>query len=475
MRAMSGTDDEINQEDEVYRALSEGIARITPRTKLTIAEFRAGARAEAWHVRRDENGTPTADRWPIETAVLRDPDAFYRQVRPAFIVRTGGNSPEDPSAQLLRSRQLPGYECQTPLDQILREAIRVSPLVAAYELALLDLASDRHHGDGRLELAGLPLFPIGASHGDKTQFQVRVEPTAGDGTSFVIVTRDRQPNVAPKNQAFQPVQIQSAAVPPGTYDLTAELTRPGRVVIHGLPVELGRPCGPGQLLSSWEGARRQVPERLPRAEPVHLICLVEACGGSDRLHTRIDRLVKLVNAAAALSPQLVVTVVSYGPHSVTWAAPDEAPAVRAWAAPADRAEHVLHELGDQRPNDREYLRAAQLECVLAWLASYLSDREGRLVLVAAGGRPPHPHRMDPSTQIIPCPDRVNWKPQFERLLGLGTTFGALRDKEWRGEIWQALGRNVAATVDDAVNIPDFVAALGLHGSGQVVPLPLLVA
>jgi hypothetical protein len=474
---MSGAEEEIYREDKVYRALSDGIARLIGKRILTVVESRASGQPVIWRVRRDENGTPMADRRPVEAAVLRDPDALCRLVNPAFIVRTGDHPPEELPHLLPDTSQVPVYACQASLDQMLREAIRVSPLVVAYELALLGEAPAKHPGAGRLELTGQPLFSIGASHGDKTQVRVRIEPTGTDETSFAIVTRDPRSTVPPKDQAFQPVQLQSAVVPAGTWELTAELARPGRVVFHGLPVELSRPASqsPEQLMSSWEDIKRRVPERLPKTEPVHLICLIELCGVSDLLQLRIDRLVKLVNAAEAASRQLAVTVVAYGPHSVTWAVEDEAPSVRAWAASADRAEHVLQELAIRRPDEREYLHAAQLECALAWLASYLSDREGRPVLVTAGGRPPHPHRMDPRTQIIPCPDRVNWRPQLDRLVELGTTFGAFRDKKWQGDIWHALGQKVTATVDDPVDMPDFAAALGLHETGQAVPLPLIVA
>jgi hypothetical protein len=473
-------EEEIYQEDEVHRALSDEIARLTGKRTLTIVEFPAGGTAVTWRVRRDENGTPLADRRPVEAAVLRDPGALYRLVDPAFIVRTGivrtgDESAAEPLAKLPDAGRVPAYQCRIPLDQMLREAIRLSPLVVAYELALLEEAPGQHHGPGRLELIGQPLFPIGASHGDKVLVRVHVEPTGSDETCFAVVARDPRSTVPPKDQELAPVQIQSAVVPPGTWELTAELARPGRVVFHGLPVELSRPASPSpqHLVNAWEDIKRRVPERLTRTEPVHLICLIEVCGGSDLLQLRIDRLVKLVNAADAASRQLAVTVVAYGPHSVTWAGQDEAPSVRAWAAPADRAEHVLQELAVRRPDEREYLRAAQLECALGWLAGYLSDREGRPVIVTAGGRPPHPHRMDPRTQIIPCPDRVNWRPQLDRLAELGTTFGVLRDKTWQGDIWLALGQKVTATVDDPVDMPDFAAALGLHETGQAVPLPLI--
>jgi hypothetical protein len=472
---MSGAEEEVHQENEVYRALSGEIARLTRNKRLTVVEFPATGEPVIWWVQRDETGTPVAKRRPIEAAALDDPDAFYRMADPAFIVRTADDLPEELLALLPANGEVPVYECLTSLEQMLREAIRVSRLVVAYELALLNEAPDGRPDAGRLELTGHPLFPIGASHGDKAQLQVRIEPTGSGETSFAVVTRDPRSSVPPKDQAFQPVHIQSGMVPPGTWELTAELARPGRVVFHGLPVELSRPANPSpeQLMRSWETIKSRVPGRLPKTEPVHLICLIEVCGGADLLQLRIDRLVKLVNVAEAASRQLAVTVVAYGPHSVTWAVDDAAPSVRAWAAPADRAEHVLQELAVRRPDEREYLRAAQLECALAWLASYLSDHEGRPVLVAAGGRPPHPHRMDPRTQIIPCPDRVNWRPQVDRIAELGTTFGVLRDKKWQGDIWHALGQKVTATVDNPVDMQDFAAALGLREPGQAVPLPLI--
>lgn len=471
---MSGTDEGPYQEDEVYRSLSEGIVRLSGKRKLTIVEFQAGGRALVWQVRRDANGTPEARHRPVETAARHD---LRRLVDPAFIVCTGdGPLAGLPFPLLPATDQIPVHRCRAPLDRMLREAIRLSPLMAAYELALLDVAPAGHPNAGRLELTGQPLFPVGASYGDKAQVRVHIEPTGGDEVCLAVVTRDRQFDAPPKDQPFVPVQIQSAVVPPGTWELTAELTRPGRVAFHGLPADLSRPAAlpPEQLMSSWLAATRRIPEQLPKTEPIHLICLIEICGGSDLLQLRIDRLVKLVSAADAALRQLAVTVVSYGPHSVTWAMEDEAALVRVWRVPAERAEQALQELALQRPDEREYLRAAQLECVLAWLAGYLSGREGRPVLVAAGGRPPHPHQMEPRTQIIPCPDRVRWKPQLDRLAELGTTFGALRDKRWQGDIWHALGQKVTATVDDPVDMPDFVAALGLHETGQAAPFPLVV-
>jgi hypothetical protein len=53
--------------------------------------------------------------------------------------------------------------------------------------------------------------------------------------------------------------------------------------------------------------------------------------------------------------------------------------------------------------------AAQLECALAELAQHPDASAGRPVLVTAGSRPPHPPRADVGTQIMPCPERRDWR------------------------------------------------------------------
>jgi hypothetical protein len=107
------------------------------------------------------------------------------------------------------------------------------------------------------------------------------------------------------------------------------------------------------------------------------------------------------------------------------------------------------------------------------VARFLSEDDGRRVLVTAGGRGPHPPGMDTRTQIIPCPDRVNWQWQLDRIGALGTTFGALRDHDARGEIWRALGHDALEGADDAVDMADFAARLGLREVGQTVPFPFV--
>jgi hypothetical protein len=461
-------------EDAVHEALSAGLKQLSGSNKLTVAQFGADEQPVVWQVYRDENGTPKAVRLFVRPAVLRNPNAFYSEIKPAFIVRTSTSLSDELVALLPGSRRVPVFECQTSLEEQLREAIRISPLVLGYELAVLRQVPDGRPDAGSLALAGHLLFPVGLGYGDQVKVRVRCEPTDGDGTVFAVVTRDPRPNVSSKDRELRPVQIQSAAVPPGTYEVTAEVTRPGRVVLRGLPAVLSKsPVSPEALWAAWEDLKTRVPRRLQAVEPVHLICLLEVTGGEDTLKERILRLEQLITAAEAGGGELRVSVIGYGPHAVAWAVQEEPITVQAWAVSGQEAMAKMRGLSGRKADEREYQRAAQLECVLQGLAARLSELDGRLVLVTVGGRPPHPPGMDTRTQIIPCPQRVSWSRQLDRLTSLRMSFGALRDPNSGGEIWRTLGRDAAAMLDDPVDMTNFAAALGLREPAQAMPFPFI--
>ena len=159
------------------------------------------------------------------------------------------------------------------------------------------------------------------------------------------------------------------------------------------------------------------------------------------LQQRIDRLEELINEAQAGGLPLRVSVVAYGAHGVAWKVDDRPPEIRAWAAPGDEAIKALRGLAGRQVDEREYQRAAQLECALKLVRERLVPADGRPVIVTAGGRPAHPPGLDTSRQLIPCPDWVDGMAELGWLLRLpGITFGALRDPKCRGGIWEPLGR-----------------------------------
>jgi hypothetical protein len=355
--------------------------------------------------------------------------------------------------------------------------MREDPIPLAYELAVLTRVPAGHTGAGRLVLTGLPLFQPGETQGRRESIRVKCEPTDGNGTAFVVVTREPRPDLARHAQPLRPMQVQAAVVPPGSYDLTAVLTRPGRVRFDGLPVR------PGACATAWEDLKRLVPDRLSAQPPVHLVCLLEVCGGDERLQDRIYRLEELITSAQADAGALRVSVVAYGAHGVAWKVRDRPPEIRAWAASGGQAIQALSGLVGRQVDKREYQHAAQLECALKLVRERLATATAtattatagaRPVIVTAGGRAAHPPSLDTRRQVIPCPDWVDGASELGRLRGLpGVTFGAIRDPGCGGRLWDQLGQHAVATIGDAVDMESFATDLGLRVAAQTVPFPVL--
>jgi hypothetical protein len=473
-------------DDEAQDALIHGIERLTGRAAFTVAEFAADG-ATIFEVERDQHGTPAplwwkyrcengalvvddpgASRW---SAAMTSPDRFFRQVAPRFIVCAPGPLPVELRNLMHGHPEVPIYTCAKRLRQLLMAALKESPLVLGYELAVLQRVPASRSAPEQLILTGHPLFSPGDSRGAGYKVRVDVEPTDDEGTVFAVVTREDRPQLPRRSWPLKPMQVQAARVRPGRYELTAVLTRPGQVRFEGLPPESwlddsGR---------SWEELERLVPGQLVASQaPVHLICLAEVCGADDVLEQRVDRLEDLINEAQAGGLPLRVSVVAYGAHGVAWSVDDRPPDIRAWGVPSEEAIRVLRRPVDRQPDDREYPRAAQLECALKVTRERLLGVGGRPVIVTAGGRPAHPSALDTSRQIIPCPDWVDWATELRLLLREpGITFGALRDPGCRAEMWGPLGRHADATINDAVDMEGFTARLGLRRALQTVPFPVI--
>ena len=470
-----------DDEEEIREILSGELGRLTGNDTFTVAEFAADA-ATIIEISRDEHGTPAAVRWEYAypdgalragkadrwSEAMADPELFYRRVAPELIVATPDELCSGLRELLPGPRPVRVYTRATSLMELLRAAVREDPIPLGYELAVLMRVPAGRTGAGRLFLTGLPLFRPGETQGCRERLRVRCEPTDGEGTAFVVVTRELRPDLPRHAQRLRPLQAQAAIVPPGTYDLTAVLTRPGRVRFEGLPVRLsdsGR---------SWDDLKRLAPDQLSAQAPAHLVCLIETCGGDERLQDRVYRLEELINSAQGDGGALRVSVVAYGAHGVAWKVRDRSPEVRAWAVPGNQAIKALAGLVGRPVDRREYQRAAQLECALRLVRERLTAAVGdRPVIVTAGGRAAHPPALDTRSQLIPCPDWVDGRYELSRLRGLpGITFGAIRDPGCDGRLWDQLGQHAAASVDDAVDMESFAAGLGLRAAAQTVPFPV---
>lgn len=368
------------------------------------------------------------------------------------------------------------FRSATSVDDLLEEATARVPLPSSvwYELVLL-----RRTGSGRLEFTAQQLFLPEARRDDTRMFTVRCEPSDENGTVFAVAARNAELD-------FQLLSMKSARIQPGTYTVTATLTRPGSVRFTGLPAKVRDDP------RSWLDILAVVPERLDVAGPAHLIVAVEVCGTADDLRDRADRARQLVReAAAGADSPMRFSLLSYGAHTHDRRVPDEPVTPLVWAAAdPDVVDQRLERLGARVPARSGHARAAAVECLMADVAVRLHPREeaaaGRPVLVMIGKRPASPHRIDQVSRIFPCPLRNDWRADLRALseAHAGMAFGAIRDgadddddvlgDDPTDEVWRMLGSDAYARAD-VFNPREFTIELGLRSpSQQYLPFPLLV-
>jgi hypothetical protein len=436
-------------------------------------------------VRRDENGIASAWDWPATPweRLCREgglsEDAVRDAADPAgglVICTAPGHAAAEQALTMASARPTDLDKSATrdedanliadvELGEVLAKVLRDDPLTVWYELLVLRLASG-----GYLETGTIALFPRGAQRGDKEELTVRCERSDATGTVFAVVARDQM-------LAYRLVSKQSAVITPATYELTAELLRPGRVRFAGLSVNLRDDP------RDWDEIIRTVPERLERMEPTHLIIAIEYSGSASDVRDRIGRAEQLVRyVARQADSEAVFSLLHYGPHAVHRTDPDLPVTRLAWGDGASGVLDMLVRLAHSEPPPMGYPAAAQIECVLAAISASLGTPvggESRPVLVIIGARPAFPDRVNPS-RIIPCRQH-DWRAEMLHLQWHpGITFGAIRDRGPGGaydhvghpgdEVWQHLGATAFAWLD-AVDVPGFAAALGLLPP-PIPPVPL---
>jgi hypothetical protein len=459
--------------DSVQNALTERLAEdieaLGERDSLTVAELGEDG-VVVWKVQRDQNGTPCAQSRPpvpwsslYQDGVLSEKE-FHRSTwagSGAKVVYVAAPSADRQAEQTLDWLRYVGagttvYDCAVPMAEQLRDVISHDPLTRWYDLVVL-----RRTPSGRLALARYRLFPPGATCGDREPFTIQCERSDRHGTAFAVVS-------AKSNQRnFQLVSIQSAKIPPGSYDLVAELCRPGLLRFHGLPDSLREDH------RSWPDLVACVPARLERIQPSHLIYLIEVSGSAEDVNSRLDRAQQLLEfLLVSVDSRLAVSVISYGAHAVEHGETDVMPQVMTWAGDLEEGMSAVQRLVKLGPAAARYTRAAQLECALAETSKRLNDDASRPILVTIGSRPPFPPRVDAS-EIIPCPRRHDWRIALRRLAAHpGVVFGAVHDEDLSNEPWKELGSGAIARLTH-FNPSRFAVELGLtRPTEEYLPFPL---
>ena len=463
---------------EVFRAaIAQSVTGLAEGSAFTITEF-AAVGLVTWEVRRDPDGTPRARSWLVPWSDLYESGGLPEAARARIIQAANGSflppvcsAPDDRYARRAFAlvKNAPGqstaterrtFTCSTPLDDELRHVLAGDPLTQWYELVALYRTAQ-----GRLVFTTRQLFAPGAGCGARESLTIRCEPSDDTGTVFAVMAYRYD------ERTFRLVSQQVANVPPGTYDLTAELRRPGdvRFRLRELSVKFRKDR------RSWDELVAHVPARLDRFRPAHLIVAIEVCGAAARVSERIHRAEQLIRVVASgADGPLHVSLISYGPHAVHRDDAEEPVTVLAWAQSSGVALAGLARLRERGAAAPGYSRAAQLECVLAEVAGKLTDEYGRPVLVTIGSRPAFPSRVDRVSEIIPCPKRMDWRAAWLHLRQRpGIAFGVICDHSPGREIWRHLGSDAAEQLQ-AADVRRFAADLSLVSStAQYIPFPLV--
>jgi hypothetical protein len=412
----------------------------------------AGGDSAAGPVRTDLPGTPRP-----EVAGLTRQDFAYADA--------GDAATEDLLAGLWGPADLAPYSEPAAPDEPGEER---PPLRLAEWYNVVGL---RRSASGNLHQDLYRLFDPGTAPGERVTFTARCAPADEHGTVFAVVAE--LPNGAVPQLRLR--SVQSARIPPGNYEVTAELLYPGpgHVRFHGLPTM------PRDEPRLWPQIMDAVPRHLGGgAGPAHLIAAIEISGQEELVADRIDCVRRLfAHVAAEAESPMSYSVLTYGPHTINVHNRDypEVPVTTlAWADTSDAALSELARLSRRPVAPEAYRAAAQVECVLTELNSRLTGHEGRPVIVTAGVRTAHPPTVDAS-RIIPCIYRNDWRIPMENLRArhAGIAFGAIHDTGIPDELWRFLGNDIGVALED-FSASDFALALGLTaGYAQFLPLPLI--
>jgi hypothetical protein len=444
---------------------------------VTISEFTADG-IVSWEIRRDEAGTPRARYWPTapwtdlsEAGILSEREvsriAWPQDGSVAVLVCSAVNDPYASQAFDIvvdAHQAVQAYRYNGSLDELLLEVIAAEPLTQWYELVTL-----RRTQTGRLVLTGTQLFPPGARRGERQSLTVRCEPSGENGTVFAVVATESVDQV-------RLVSLESVNLAPGVYNLTAVLRGPGVVHFEGLPTKLR------EEHRSWPEIVMSVPARLDFSQPAHLICTIEVSGDPAVVADRIEQAEQLIRQVSmAAEDRLRISLISYGPHPMGRAFAGEPARVLIWAQARAAALAELDRLKRRKAAETGYPRAAQIECMLALVARELGrpDQDnGRPVLVTVGSRPPFPARLDPATEIIPCPEQNDWRRSLRQMQDEhpGIAFGAINDSHPDQEIWHHLGISAFAAANSNIfDVQGFAERLGLLSRVEYIPFPLIEA
>ncbi|WP_157430889.1 hypothetical protein [Actinomadura macra] len=367
----------------------------------------------------------TAPGWPVPERALAD--------LAGFVNGPGQNPPEawtapdshDPRWTPFR---LTGVDVAAAVD----DAVAALPLRATLELVVAEVEPR----SGKVLPAGAQLFAAGDEVGTERAVHLRCVHPHDEGTVLAVMTwRDDGPRVL-----FTGV----VRLPAGQHRIRAVLAGAGQV-------KFIEPGGVVPDRRSWSELMATLPDRLvPEVTELDVVCVIDLCGGGFESRRRLaSEFVRLAKRRFPRPEQLRVAVIGYGRHDFRLGKERSGVLGGAWLAPAAVALDTLAGLRSVRP-DR--VPGAPLEDALHLVAQGVAKipPRRRVVTLFFGDRPPHPSRDD-ADGLLPCPGRIDWRKQLQRIEqhpGL-TSAVVLDSSESLGSAWRRLGRTALLRLDQA--------------------------
>lgn len=319
---------------------------------------------------------------------------------------------------------------------LFKEVMSDFPTKLDYEL----LAVSVDEMANRVRLTSTRIFNRGVTRGERATARFRILDN-GQPTLLAMVARDgRVPEV---------LSVSQVRLLPGEHELQAELLGPGKVRFLS-------PAG----VQPYDGDLKEHIDRVPSAlnsiREAHLICATEISGPAARVASRLylaERLIKHLHRQFPELGQLQVSAIGYGAHRFEPKSTDDRLIVAPWlGTPLD----AIRSLGTFGASEHGYQEAAQVEDMLAEVASRLSQAQPacRTVLLILGDRPPHSAAEGATRR--PCPHGRDWRTALKQLTVSWNVFIApIRDD--LSALGAATWANLATTRVLAADSVDFDA------------------
>ena len=190
------------------RRSATSFGRLPGSATFTVAEFAAGT-ASIFEISRDEHGTPSAVRWrytclrgrrapgrgggPLVGGDHRSGEVLPVRCAQVHRAHAAAAAQRPVRPPVRREQPVPVYTCEASLPELLRGAVRESPLAAGYELAVLERVQASQTGPAGASSPGSRCSQLARPEARQVRVRVTCEPTEAEETASPSSPASRAP------------------------------------------------------------------------------------------------------------------------------------------------------------------------------------------------------------------------------------------------------------------------------------------